>query len=113
MLETSSYRSSHPTYLVIFVERHDTIHLPTDKHTGLESPGTRNVAHGVATASKDQCRKAKTLDVAHAVSVAIHAEVEAAKPIAGQAVSSTLQDYSLWLVVLHDIFDNRLEDGLV
>ena len=42
-----------------------------------------------------------------------HAEVEASKTIARQAVTTTLKNNSLWLVVIHDSLDNWLEDGLV
>lgn len=42
-----------------------------------------------------------------------HAEVEAAQSIARQAVSATLEDNSLRLVVLHHSIDDGFEDGLV
>jgi hypothetical protein len=45
--------------------------------------------------------------------MAFHAEIETAKTIARQAITTTLQNNGFRLVVVHDALDDRLEDGLV
>ena len=45
--------------------------------------------------------------------MATHAQVEAAKTITRQTVTTALEDNSLGLEVLHDSADDRLEDGAV
>lgn len=42
-----------------------------------------------------------------------HAEIETSQAVTRQAVSSTLQHYSLRAVVLHDIFDHRFKDRFI
>lgn len=81
--------------------------------TSLVSPSTGDVAHGVATTTENQRGQTEALDVAHAVSVAIHAQIEATQTITRQTVTATLQDNSFGLVILHDVLDNGLENGFV
>lgn len=45
--------------------------------------------------------------------MALHAKVEASKPVTRQAVSTTLKHNSFGSVVLHNTFDDWLEDSLV
>jgi len=45
--------------------------------------------------------------------VAFHTEVEATKTVARQAITTTLKNDSLRLIISHDGLDDRLKDGLV
>jgi hypothetical protein len=45
--------------------------------------------------------------------VTSHTEVETTKAVAGQAVTTALEDNGFRTVVLHDIRDNWLEDALI
>jgi hypothetical protein len=45
--------------------------------------------------------------------VATHAQIEATKTVAGETITTTLENDCLWLVILHDGLDDRLEDRVV
>jgi len=45
--------------------------------------------------------------------MALHTKVKATKTIARQAISTTLENYSLRLIIGHDGLNDRLKDGLV
>jgi hypothetical protein len=85
----------------------------TDKNTSFECPGTSDIAHSVATATEDKGWHAESFHKFDAVGVTTHAEVEAAKTVARQAVTATLEDDGFWLVISHDSLDDWLKDGLV
>lgn len=84
-----------------------------DKNTSLKGPCTSDIAHGVSTTTQNQGWQAKALDVSNAVSVALHAKVEATQAIAGQTVAATLQYNSFRLIKFHDVLDDWLENRLV
>jgi hypothetical protein len=101
------------TYFVVFIVGHGLVKLLSDQAASLVGPGAGNIAHSIATATKDEGGQAEALDVVDTVGVALHAEVEASKSIAGQRVGTALEDDGLGLVELHDVLDDGLKDGLV
>ena len=101
------------TYVIVLIVRQDRIHLDANKTTGLVSPCSGNVSHCVATTAENKSRESKTTHEVNAIGMSSHAQIEAAKSVTRQAVTTTLEDDCLRLIVLHDSRDDRLEDGLV
>lgn len=101
------------TCLVIVVEGKLLGHLLSYELTRLVCPGAGDVAHRVTTATQDDDGHAKALDVANAVGMAVHAQIEASKPVAGETVASALEHDGFWAVVGHDRLDDWLEDVAV
>lgn len=81
--------------------------------TCLKSPGTCDVAHGIPTASENHRWQVKTLDIVDTVGMPAHTQIEATQAIAGQTVTTTLQDHSLGPIPFHDALDDWLKDALV
>lgn len=71
------------TDFVIVVVGHLSGHVLPHQKAGLISPCSGDVAHGVATPTENENREIEAFDEIDAVGVAPHAEVEAAKAIAG------------------------------
>lgn len=88
-------------------------HWLANELTCLVGPCARNIPHRVATASEDDHGYAETLNVAHAIGVPIHAEIETTQPVARETVTTTLENDGFWAVIGHDSLDGRLEDVLV
>jgi hypothetical protein len=101
------------TYFVVFIVGQGSVHLLAHKNTSLKSPSSSDVAHRVATSTENKSREIKALDIVDTVGVTVHTQIEATESIARQTVTTALENNSLGLVVLHDILNDRLEDGLV
>lgn len=101
------------TYFVVFIVRQRPGQVLADENTSLICPSTGDVTHGVATTAKNKGGQPKALDVSDAVGMALHAEVEATQSVSTETVTSALQNDSLGLVELHDVFDNGFENRLV
>jgi hypothetical protein len=100
-------------YLIVVVIWQFRFEALSHKDTGLVSPSSGNVTHSIATAAKNQGRQIKALDEVDAVGMSSHAQIEAAKTITRQTVTTTLEDHSLWAIPLHHALDDGLEDALV
>lgn len=101
------------TYVVVLVVRENRVHFDSHQAASLVSPGAGDIAHSVTTTTEDQGREIIAAHKVDAVGMAAHAQVEAAKAITRQAVSTALKDDCLGPVVGHDGINDRLEDGLV
>lgn len=73
-------------------------------------PGARDISRGVSTTSNDKEWKIEGFHVGNASAVCADIEVEAAKSIAAEAVSTTLQGYGTGFVRLYAGTDNILEE---
>lgn len=106
-------RIKEGTYVVVFTVWQHRIHLNSNQATSLVSPGSGDIAHSVAASTKHKSGQVKLSHEIDTIGMAAHAQVEAAKAIAGQAVSATLKDDSLRLIVGHHGLDHRFKNGLV
>lgn len=80
------------------------------KLASLKGPGASDISHGVAATAENESWQAELLHKIDAVCMTAHAEIEAAQSIAGQTVATTLEYYSLWLVVFHNSANDGLEN---
>jgi len=81
-----------------------------DEDRGLVGPGARDVARRVAAAADDEQGQAEGLDVRDARAVRLHVQVEAAQPVAAEAVGAALQDDGAGPVRLDAGADDVLEE---
>lgn len=112
-MEAFVIRESRRTYFIVIVEGHLRRHILPDQHSGFVGPCSRDVAHGVAAPTEDKDREIEAFHEIHTVGMASHAQVEAAKSIAGQAVAPTLKYNRFRAVVVHHGFYDRLKDAFV
>mmetsp|Transcript_43560 Transcript_43560/g.130630 ORF Transcript_43560/g.130630 Transcript_43560/m.130630 type:complete len:274 (+) Transcript_43560:125-946(+) len=87
------------------VDAHETSRLVT--------PAARHIAQSVAATAQHEHRDVVLLQELKAVAVALHGQVEAAKPVARQAVRAAAQHDRPRLVHLHDLGHDRLKEHLV
>mmetsp|Transcript_6513 Transcript_6513/g.18748 ORF Transcript_6513/g.18748 Transcript_6513/m.18748 type:complete len:336 (-) Transcript_6513:672-1679(-) len=80
---------------------------------GLVAPTPCHVAHGVPPAPQQQKRHIEAGHVLDALRVPLQAQIEAPQPVAAEAVGAAAHDHCLWLVHLHHLGHDRLEDELV
>ena len=99
--------------LKVLVEGDVVCEGAVDADGGLVGPAARDVADGVAAAPEHEQGHAVALDGLDAARMAPVAEVEAAEPVAGQGVCAALQHNRPRPVPLHDVRNDRLEDGVV
>mmetsp|Transcript_1791 Transcript_1791/g.2943 ORF Transcript_1791/g.2943 Transcript_1791/m.2943 type:complete len:340 (-) Transcript_1791:445-1464(-) len=83
------------------------------QHRGLVSPAARHIAQCVASTAEHQGGHVEGLDVADAVGVSLDGQLEAAQTVARETVRTALQHDGARLILLHDLRDDRLEDGVV
>lgn len=101
------------SYLVVVVVRKFGLKAVPNEDTSLKGPGTCDVAHGVPTATENQGWQVEALDVVDTIGMPAHTQIEATQAIAGQTVTTALQNHSLRPVPFHDALDDRLENALV
>mmetsp|Transcript_18038 Transcript_18038/g.39401 ORF Transcript_18038/g.39401 Transcript_18038/m.39401 type:complete len:302 (+) Transcript_18038:109-1014(+) len=98
--------------LVVVVQGDVVLQLRLGDHRGLERPATRDVALGVAAATGDHQRHLELLDEADALRVPVQRQIEAPEAVVGEGVRPTLDHHCAWLVHLHHLGENRLEEAL-
>lgn len=113
MISFETSRRAQQTYLVIVIVRQFVAHLLVYQQASFVCPGPGDVSHGITASAEYEYRKVEALDKVDAICMTAHAKVETSKSVAGQTISSTLQDDSLRPVVLHDVFDDGLKDMFV
>jgi len=101
------------TYFVILIIGEDGTQFLTNKNTSFKRPSASDIAHSISTTTKYKCWNVELLDKLNAVGVAPHTEIEATKTITRQAVSATLKNDSLRLIIFHNSSDDWFEDVLV
>ena len=102
-----------PVVLEVVVVGQLVGHLHAAQQRRLVRPAARHVAHGVPAPANDQRGHAERLDVCNAVAVALERQVEAAQPVAAEAVGAALQHHRARLELLHDLADHGPEHGAV
>jgi hypothetical protein len=100
-------------YFVVVVEWKLLRHWLANELTCLECPCPRDVPHRVSATPENDNGHSEALDVAHAIGVPVHAQVEAAQSVPGETVAAALEDNGFWPVVCHDSFNGGFEDVLV
>ena len=100
-------------YFVIVVEGELLRHGLANELTCLECPCSRDIAHCVPTTPENDNWHSKALNIAHAIGVTIHTEIEASQPVARKTVAAALENDGFWAVISHDGLDCRLEDVFV
>lgn len=101
------------TCLIVIIIWQLWTHCLSYQHPCLECPGTRDVSHGISASAEHEYWKVEALHKVNAISMSLHAKIEASKSITRQAVSTTLKYNGFRSVIFHNTFDDWLEDSFV
>ena len=93
--------------------RYRVVERLTEKYARLVRPAPCDVANRVPSTAQNQQRLVEALYKLDAFPVPLQREVEAPEAVPREAVGAALEDDRTRVVRLHDLGDDRLEDGAV
>lgn len=97
--------------LVVVVYRQVVVKIAAVyRDPSLIGPASRNIFYSVSATSKNHCWNIPALNKPNAVTMTFYSSVMSPKFISGQRVSATLQNDSVWPIMLLDFCHDRSED---
>lgn len=95
--------------LQILVGRHLVRNVDVETETGFIGPAPRDITESVATSTYQHHWETKALDILDTLSMALNRNVETAKTVSTETISTTLEDNSFRTEAMYDVLQHRLE----